>query len=87
MISLRLCRSSIFTLVWSRDVTLNISLFIGAGSRSTKNIGSLFFVIFLSTLVTCRTEKPICSILSIPITSVDVDGCRLRITIQKALSS
>lgn len=45
IMSVRLCGSSIFTLVCRSEVTLDISELIVAGSRSTKNIGRLIFVV------------------------------------------
>jgi len=53
--SFLLCGSSIFTLVWSKDVRLKMSLFISAGSWSTKNIGSLTFVVLWIMFDTWRT--------------------------------
>jgi len=79
--SFLLCGSSIFTLVWRKDVKLKISLFISAGSRSIKNIGSLIFVVLWIMFVTWRTVYPSSS-MSIPKSTVRVDGCRLRMTIR-----
>lgn len=79
--SFLLCGSSTFTLVWSKDVRLKMSLFISAGSRSIKNIGSLTFLVLWIMFVTWRTVYPSSS-MAIPMSTVGVDGCRLRMTIR-----
>lgn len=76
-----LCSSLIFTLVWSNDVKLKISLFISAGLRLIKNIGSLFFMVLWISFAPWRTVYP--SSIGIPMLTVGDDGCRLRMAIRK----
>lgn len=80
-----LCSSSIFTLVWSNNNKLKISLFISADSRSIKILVT-FFVVLWITFITWLTVKPTLS-MAILMSTVGANGWRFRIRIRKDFSS
>lgn len=71
-------------LEWRIDITWNISLFISAGSRSTKNIRRTSLVILWRICTICLTLKLI-SWITIPFSFVKVKEWKFWITIRNAL--